>query len=225
VTFSDVTQAGTTSLTTSDTGPAPPAGFQLGTPLTYYDITTTASFSGAVEVCIDYTNISFGDESLLGLFHFEDPVWEDRTTSQDTTNNIICGSVTSLSPFALFESEGTTFQFSGFFPPVDNDKPNEARAGQTIPIKWRLTDAGTPVADPQSFVSVSSSATPGACGGSADAIETYAESSSLQYLGDGNWQFNWKTLKSYAGQCRIMRLNLADQEGIPSTRTAKFQFK
>jgi len=34
--------------------------------------------------------------------------------------------------------------------------------------------------------------------GSADAIETYAGSiaSGLQYLGNGIWQFNWKTPKT-----------------------------
>ena len=55
-----------------------------------------------------------------------------------------------------------------------------------------------------------------------DTIETYSGNSGLQYLGNGNWQFNWKTPKSYAGQCRVMRLNLAD--GITS-RIAEFQFK
>ena len=117
------------------------------------------------------------------------------------------------------------YNFAGFFQPIDNGITNSANAGQTIPIKWRLTDAsGVPISDPSSFVSVTSSATPGGCGGSADAIETYAGSTAtgLQYLGDGNWQFNWKTPKTYAGQCRTMSLNLKD--GAPG-RTASFIFK
>lgn len=115
------------------------------------------------------------------------------------------------------------YSFSGFFQPIDNNMPNSAKAGQTIPIKWRLTDAnGVLISDPNSFVSVSSTATPGSCGGSTDAIETYAGSSGLQYLGDGYWQFNWKTPKSYAGQCRTMSLNLNDGA---SGRTAAFIFK
>src|SRR5205814_2031943 len=117
------------------------------------------------------------------------------------------------------------YNFAGFFQPIDNGITNSANAGQTIPIKWRLTDAsGVPISDPSSFVSVTSSATPGGCGGSADAIETYAGSTAtgLQYLGDGNWQFNWKTPKTYAGQCRTMSLNLKD--GAPG-RTAGFIFK
>ena len=97
------------------------------------------------------------------------------------------------------------------------------RLGQSIPIKWRITDAtGAPISDPNSFVSVTSVATPGACGGTADAIETYAGSSGLQYLGDGYWQFNWKTPASYAGQCRTLTLNLKDGA---SGRSASFTFK
>ena len=120
-----------------------------------------------------------------------------------------------------------TFLFSGFFEPIDNDGVlNQAKAGQSIPIMWRLTDlAGLPIDDPASFVSVTSAASDCAAPMGTDVIEEYAGMSGLQWLGDGYWQFNWKTPKSYAGQCRIMRLNLADQEGIPSTRTAKFQFK
>ena len=45
--------------------------------------------------------------------------------------------------------------------------------------------------------------------------------SGLLYLGSGNWQFNWKTMKSYAGQCRIMTVTLGDG----STHSAEFKFK
>jgi hypothetical protein len=53
------------------------------------------------------------------------------------------------------------------------------------------------------------------------SIETYAGSSGLQYLGDGNWQYNWKTPKSYTDSCRTMVLNLKDG----SKYTANFKFK
>jgi len=125
--------------------------------------------------------------------------------------------------------ECIAFTFTGFFAPVDNGGVlNKAKAGQAIPVKWRILDArGTPVSDPASFVSLTSSQV--ACatltGGSSEVEEYAAGSSGLQYLGDGNWQFNWKTPKSYAGQCRVMRLNLADEAGKASTRAANFQFK
>jgi hypothetical protein len=42
-------------------------------------------------------------ENGLSLYHFDDAVgdWVDCTVSVDTTTNTICGSVTSLSPFAV----------------------------------------------------------------------------------------------------------------------------
>ncbi len=105
LTFSTVTQSGTTSLATSSTGPMPPTGFNLGDPATYYELTTTALFSGLITVCIDYSGVNFTEESQLKLFHFENGEWVDRTSSLDTGNDIICAQVNSLSPFAIFQSQ------------------------------------------------------------------------------------------------------------------------
>jgi hypothetical protein len=120
---------------------------------------------------------------------------------------------------------GTAFclSFSGFGPPIDNDAVNTVQAGQAIPVKWHLDDAaGNPVSDPASFVSLTSQSGGGACGGPpASAAESAAGNSGLQYLGNGDWQFNWKTPKAYAGQCRTMTLTLNDG----STHQASFQFK
>lgn len=80
-----------------------------------------------------------------------------------------------------------TYAFNGFFSPIDNvPVVTSARAGQAIPIKWRLTIAGAPLSNPASFVGVTS--TGGTCaGGTApDDIETYVGGSGLQYLGDGS---------------------------------------
>jgi hypothetical protein len=125
------------------------------------------------------------------------------------------------------------YNFSGFFEPVTNGVLNQAKAGQAIPVKWRITDAnGVGVSDPNSFVAVTSDGRSCSGSGVVDPIELYAGSSGLQYLGDGYWQFNWKTPKAYAGHCRTMYLNLADQTSLsggevtgPSTRSAYFQFK
>jgi hypothetical protein len=103
-----------------------------------------------------------------------------------------------------------TYAFEGFYSPVDNEATNDAKAGQAIPFKWRLTDAnGEPISDPASFVGLYSY--PISCdvltGSSADAVEEYAAGDSgLQYNGDGYWQFNWKTPKTYASTCRAAYL-------------------
>jgi len=103
VTFPAVVTPGDTGATTSNTGPTPPAGFAVGTPPTFYDVTTTATYVPPVSVCITYNPAQFGDPNSLRLFHFENNAWVDVTTSNDTTNHVICGRVSSLSPFGIFQ--------------------------------------------------------------------------------------------------------------------------
>jgi hypothetical protein len=115
------------------------------------------------------------------------------------------------------------FQFTGFLAPVDNSPVmNIAKAGQTIPLKWRLTDAnGNPVLN---LSGVTVIAAPLTCetGAGGDSIEEYALSSSgLQNLGDGYYQFNWKTPTGYANTCETLRLDL----GEGAAHTALFQFR
>ncbi|MCC7261112.1 MAG: T9SS type A sorting domain-containing protein, partial [Candidatus Latescibacteria bacterium] len=101
--FANITSPGETTLQTTSAGPPAPAGFQVGDPPITYELSTTAVFAGAIGVCFDYTGISFIDESLLKLFHYENNTWNDVTTSLDINNDLICGNVTSLSPFGLFQ--------------------------------------------------------------------------------------------------------------------------
>ena len=47
---------------------------------------------------------------MLKLFHYNGTTWDDVTTSVDTTNKVICGSVASMSPFIVAQpltSSGT----------------------------------------------------------------------------------------------------------------------
>jgi len=145
LTFDSVSTSGTTGVTRTDTGPEPPAGFSLGHPPSYFELGTTAVFSGSVEVCINYTGTNYGNESKLKLFHFEGGKWEDRTVSLDTTNDIICASVTSLSPFAVLED--TRVEAEGLKPPLADlvleglpvPMPGIAfKQGSTLPLRLQL---------------------------------------------------------------------------------------
>jgi len=119
------------------------------------------------------------------------------------------------------------YLFTGFFNPVDNPPTiNRANAGKAIAVKWRITDSsGVGISDPASFVSLTSGSLACSSIDPQDDIETYTGNSGLQYLGNGNWQFNWKTPKTYAGSCRVISLNLSDGSGTSLGRTATFQFK
>ena len=104
ITFAQVNSSGTTILASSTSGAPPPSGFALGTPPTYYEIETTAGFSGNINVCFNYSGTYYENENELKLYHYESDQWVDRTQLPiDTVNKKICGNVTSLSPFALFE--------------------------------------------------------------------------------------------------------------------------
>ena len=105
LTFEEIEEGGYTSLGISSEGLPPPSGFKLGDPPTYYELTTTAEFSGSVEVCIEYddTGMTRAQENALELFHY-DGAWVEVTSSRDIIANVICGQATSLSPFAIFES-------------------------------------------------------------------------------------------------------------------------
>ena len=72
LTFESVDTAGDTSLAKGDEGPDPPQGFMLGDPATYYDIETTAGYSGTITICIDYSDVSYHNENQLKVFHYED---------------------------------------------------------------------------------------------------------------------------------------------------------
>ena len=100
VNFGNVTGSGVTSLIGSTTGAPPPPGYMTGNPTVYYDISTTATFTGLATVCIRYSGITFIQPPQL--FHLENGVWVDRATSVDPGNMIACGAVASFSPFALF---------------------------------------------------------------------------------------------------------------------------
>jgi len=104
VTFDEVTSGGTTRVTASDTGPDPPAGFEVNGQ--YYDITTTANYTGTITIAIPYDETQVvGSERDLKLMHWNPKAeqWEDVTTWVDTENNIIYGEVESLSIFTVME--------------------------------------------------------------------------------------------------------------------------
>jgi probable HAF family extracellular repeat protein len=229
LTFTNVVSAGTvTNIFVSPETLAPTPNFIIVGGASY-NITTDVIFDGFVTVCISYDpdGMSFDQQMQLQIIHYSynTKKWENsmEKLAVDIENKRVCGVFSSLSPFAVVKP---TTVFNGFFSPVDNPPTvNNAKAGQAIPVKWRLTDAdGTPVSDPASFKSLTSYSI--GCndflGDPADSVEEYAAGASgLQYMGDGVWQYNWKTPKSYAGQCRTMVLITGDG----NKHEAYFKFK
>jgi len=94
LTFDNITATGATTVVVGPTGPALPAGFQLATtPPEFFDIVTTAQFTGSIKVCV---NPAPAGSQLL---HFVNGLQDSSATLASGSG--VCISVTSLSPFAL----------------------------------------------------------------------------------------------------------------------------
>jgi len=108
VTFHEVTSDGTTTGRVRGNGPQPSQGFKMvpTNPNRYYQIRTSAGYTGDIEVKIKYqeTWIPLGmNEADLRIWHYESPNWIDVTDPSfpDTVNNFLQGTVNSLTYFVL----------------------------------------------------------------------------------------------------------------------------
>jgi hypothetical protein len=100
LTFDNVTSPGVTSLTTGPAGPPLPGTFSATG--TYYHLTTNATFTDSVEVCVTYDPLLLsGPEWDVKLTHYDGVMWIDITTSVDTLANVVCGRTATLSPFVV----------------------------------------------------------------------------------------------------------------------------
>lgn len=217
--FDQVEAPGRTTVTTAAAGPAPSSGFQLGKPPVYYDVTTTATFVGNVEVCFTWMEGQFHSEKAIRLHHYKSNAWVDVTTSVDTLGNVACGQVTSLSAFVLVEG----YDFGGFLQPVANPPTlNVVRAGQSVSVKFSLggyrgLDIFYPGYPASGYIGCGEPITPV----TVEPTIT-AGTSGLQYDGARDeYTYVWKTMPSWAKTCRALVINFMDG----GQRTAYFQFR
>jgi hypothetical protein len=118
--------------------------------------------------------------------------------------------------------EDTTFQFSGFFQPIDNPPTtNVVKAGSAVPVKFSLNgNQGLNIFEagyPKSQAIVCDSTDP------LDGIEetVTAGSSSLSYdASTDQYAYVWKTNKAWANTCRQLTVKLTDG----SSHVADFKF-
>ena len=155
ITFTDIIHPGTTIVTPVTKGSPdynPPDNYLLGEPPVYVDIVTNVSYVPPVRVCLGYPSTSFSasQSANLLLLHFESNVWKDVTTSVDTVNRIVCGTLLRPLRFVIAARNDAP-------PPVDDCsdlsvdvlvKPKKAFAGGFVKAKVRISNSGTrPVHD------------------------------------------------------------------------------
>ena len=123
------------------------------------------------------------------------------------------GVASNLAPAPGASYAVAAWDFEGFFAPLDAlPAVNVAKAGRAIPLKWRLRDAaGNGVATLESVrVRVDRARCDTGAPLESRSSEVAAGESALQNLGDGYYQFNWKTPSTYAGSCATLRLDVGD---------------
>ena len=133
VTFPAVSESGFTNLAESSSGPTN-TGFKLGNPPLVFDISTSAVYTPPVEVCIDYSTVTFTNENNMKLFHFEDGSWVNVTSSHDRANDIICALVDSFSLFGIYEDEADTEPNAFTFIDVTKVPPNRLQTSNAVTI-------------------------------------------------------------------------------------------
>ena len=103
VTFANVTASGLTWLESRhDATPPPPAGMQAGSPPYYYDLQSTATFTGLVNVCFNIRGMSFARANgELVIHRLDQGIWR-APDNQAATGDQVCGDAVAPGTFAIF---------------------------------------------------------------------------------------------------------------------------
>jgi len=139
VTFESVAAGGSTTVETSTVNPGPATVQFLGT---FYDISTTATFTGGVSICISYSegDVPVGqNEADLRIWHLEkndpatasDDQWVPLLPDAgfpDVTNNEICSTAPTLSFFAIGPERPLAVILSRFEGEVE---------GHSVVLRWQ----------------------------------------------------------------------------------------
>ena len=195
--FETVTGGGTTTLEVIDPAAVPadqalPSGFTLGDPPVYFEITTTATFSGPVTVCFSYAGVTFPGGAPR-LLHFDDALdtWVDITTTVDAATSTVCGLTSTFSPFAIASSQTTHSGFAAPVSPVGGFQ-NAVKGGSTVPLKFNLFINGTEKTDTGGLLFSVVEVGCYASAGETPVSFLTTGGTSLRYTG-GQFVQNWKT--------------------------------
>jgi hypothetical protein len=115
------------------------------------------------------------------------------------------------------------YNFTGFFAPVANPPVlNEVKAGSGVPVKFSLSgNKGLSIFFPGYPASQQINCADNAPINVLEETETSGGSTLSYNAGSDTYTYNWKTLKPWAGTCRVLVVKLADG----TEHVAYFKFK
>jgi hypothetical protein len=104
LTFSQVSAPGLTWLQSrSDLVPPPPPGLQAGSPPYYYDVQSTATFTGNLRLCFDIRGMSFPrPQGELQIYAATGGTWSPLVNHGAPDGDRICADTAALGTFAVF---------------------------------------------------------------------------------------------------------------------------
>jgi len=76
ITFTNVIKSGQTYISEFNDDPSPPAGYNVLS--NYYDIVTTAEYTGDITICIYYTESEADNENYIQILHYEEKETENE---------------------------------------------------------------------------------------------------------------------------------------------------
>jgi len=130
-------QGGQTTITSSASPPAAGTGeFQLSG--VYYDFNTTANIRCPCTVTIPYDPVTTPNPRI---YHLEDGVWVDATTSVDTVNHTVTGTVSSFSFFAVGSPNYSVDWQKKIEKSLEKDNPFDIKEDKKLKIEFGLLDA------------------------------------------------------------------------------------
>ena len=163
--------------------------------------------------------------STVPVFYFAFSDLQDTGGAGGTFSGSFCF---SRSPTGCASSAPKQATLTGFYPPVEPPSvaTNNAKAGQTIPLKFYAATVGGPIVD---LGAATLTITGVACNDvttAAQAVDEYSADTgvALMNLGGGYYQYNWKTNKADAGKCKSVALSLPSTYTTPTNPTATFKF-
>jgi len=165
--------------------------------------------------------------NAVAPFYFLFSDLQDTGGTDGTFSGAFCFSRSSTGcTLSVPEPESATL--SGFYPPVapPSVATNLAKAGKTIPLTFFVETASGPVTD---LTTATLTVTGVACESISTAISAIGEyvagqAVTLQNLGGGYYQYNWKTTRVDQGSCKTVALALPDTYTTPTNPVANFRF-
>jgi hypothetical protein len=140
VTFAQVTAAGETTVTAIADAAALnltlPGGFAISNTSAAYEIRTTATIAGTIEVCLVASGLSDADFANAVILHGVNGSWQPETTRRDASARQLCADVASLSPFAVGKLVDATA------PQITCETPGTAWQASNVTLSCTASDTG-----------------------------------------------------------------------------------